>query len=932
MVEKVDKLADVTERLRKEEEKLAYARTEEGKQVAELEKRITSTKEKIAKEEGSGKLERNYSKELKQSLMAPFEAIRSAIPKPVEILASWGLSKLGAGIKSAWQKRKEHRGPSQGEQRKHGDALYEYGADDTGWNWKKVTESGKRGQIAKKEVAEELNKGQGELIKEGEGHTELLKKINFRLATLPLMLKIFKFAFRRKATSKMTEAELEKGEDGGGALEKGLFAGGAGSGNNITKILKKGGFLRGLLGGLLIGTGGRAGLGIMAAIITAMVTAGNTLLAGIGVTISGLAKFGAIAFPVAIIFWGLYSAMKVVEDFIKGFDEDGLSGAIGQALGGSGSGPLNVAGQGLKGAGIGALVGLAAFGPIGAIIGGLLGLSLGAIFGWLGSEKIQKWIDRIFGLPEGELLSEAQLKQIEEEKKKIAATIKTTTAELTSIQTEMQSIQDAVSARGYMYESERLRLEELVKIENEAIAKIEAAQAAEAKLDVAKKKHQLAKTQAEQKKVDNELKIVGQKWTDIELEIIKMKDDLIALDKVGQLTDESRQVRLDQIASLEAQAETQKAIKRQLRDEEFRLEAEAQKQQLELAKGEGFWTGKWVETKQNLKNLWDGKYLPKWLREPASEWLPLWMRQPIAITLQHDLPEGIGSLWQDISNFWEGKDSEGNPLFDLPEWMFTPISDLSLPDFNAILENIKSKFTGGVADMLSNIPKWALPEAAEEWIEQNRTTESKAQEKKQKVAEEIAVIDKEIQDINAMKGQIKDWDAHIEQYPAAQKTLDGYNQRLKELEVKKSQLKKGHNVYTSPAGSDRHPTSSLSLYPNQIGISKVLGNSEGHPVSGLKKPASASITPHGEIKPGPPEDALTTAALTAYASTAGSATSTSIIDASNSNNDNSQTIVNNNPTQRGMQGRYAEMMLQMMSSDPAVDSGTWSRGRRRFSK
>ena len=176
-------------------------------------------------------------------------------------------------------------------------------------------------------------------------------------------------------------------------------------------------------------------------------------------------------------------------------------------------------------------------------------------------------------------------------------------------------------------------------------------------------------TQENQAQVDEEIKKVGDTWTALEQEIVKIKQEIIDLERVGELTDEGRQARLDQIAALEGQVETQKAEKSRLRDEEHRLEAEAQKQQLEIAKGEGFWMGTWVQTKQFLKNLWDGKYLPKWLREPAEEWLPLWMRQPISVTLQHDLPKAIGDAWTSwgttLSNFWKGQDSEGKVLYSI---------------------------------------------------------------------------------------------------------------------------------------------------------------------------------------------------------------------------------------------------------------------------
>ena len=126
-------------------------------------------------------------------------------------------------------------------------------------------------------------------------------------------------------------------------------------------------------------------------------------LTGIFAKIAGLGIVGAAILPAAIIFWGIMSAFNIIQDFMEGFKEDGLSGGIAKALGGDKEGGIwNSVKQASKWGGIGALAGLAAFGPIGALVGGLLGIALGAIFGWLGSEKIQKWIDRIFGLPQGE--------------------------------------------------------------------------------------------------------------------------------------------------------------------------------------------------------------------------------------------------------------------------------------------------------------------------------------------------------------------------------------------------------------------------------------------------------------------------------------------------------------------------------------------------
>ena len=56
------------------------------------------------------------------------------------------------------------------------------------------------------------------------------------------------------------------------------------------------------------------------------------------------------------------------------------------------------------------------------------------------------------------------------------------------------------------------------------------------------------------------------------------------------------------------------------------------------------------------------------------------MRQPISVTLQHDLPKAIGDAWTSwgttLSNFWEGKDKDGNPLFNMPAWMTKPMGEL----------------------------------------------------------------------------------------------------------------------------------------------------------------------------------------------------------------------------------------------------------------
>ena len=104
------KLQEVTEKLRKEEQELAVARSEEGKQIRDLEKQI-SDKRKAADavaEQEKAKAEEwgNLTKELKEGLFSPFKTMLSAIPAPLRTIGKmvgFGAKKLfgrGGGGKS----------------------------------------------------------------------------------------------------------------------------------------------------------------------------------------------------------------------------------------------------------------------------------------------------------------------------------------------------------------------------------------------------------------------------------------------------------------------------------------------------------------------------------------------------------------------------------------------------------------------------------------------------------------------------------------------------------------------------------------------------------------------------------------------------------------------------------------------------------------
>jgi len=337
-LERQKRLADVSEQLRKEEEELIFSRSEEGKQVRALEDKIQKTKDLRRKEEELGKTQEKLREELKESLLAPFKSMLEMIPKPIRILgkmADLGVKKkFGFGGETPEIKEEENQ---------------------TGLSVKKMFGFS--------------------------GKTPEIKELKKQTALLKYIVKMM----RPADSSKANEAALE----GGG--------GGGGDGGDTTVVqnqtIKKGGFLRGLLYGLLSKGLFKAGA-FISALMTMFFLAAKSLLASIGVAFVGLKALGMFALPAAIVVFGVASTLSVVKDYFDGYNEGGLSGAIGQALGGSGKGLLNSIKQGSKWAGIGAMIGMfTPFGVVGAVAGAIIGGALGAIFGFIGGEKIKKWID-----------------------------------------------------------------------------------------------------------------------------------------------------------------------------------------------------------------------------------------------------------------------------------------------------------------------------------------------------------------------------------------------------------------------------------------------------------------------------------------------------------------------------------------------------------
>ena len=103
----------------------------------------------------------------------------------------------------------------------------------------------------------------------------------------------------------------------------------------------------------------------------------------------------ARALPALIGTAAVLLATAAIKDFVDGWKADGLSGAIGKMLGGSGKGIWNAIKQSFKVGGLGAVIGGAIgflFGGVGAIpgaiIGGLIGMAIGAVAGYFGGDRI----------------------------------------------------------------------------------------------------------------------------------------------------------------------------------------------------------------------------------------------------------------------------------------------------------------------------------------------------------------------------------------------------------------------------------------------------------------------------------------------------------------------------------------------------------------
>ena len=458
---------------------------------------------------------------------------------------------------------------------------------------------------------------------------------------------------RPRDKSKANEAAIEAGEDGGDTT---VIQG--------NQTIKKGGFLRSLLGGLLGSLGGKGGIGLLLG--SMFVAAGAALLKGIGVVFAGLKALGMLALPVAIIAYGLYSAIQIVKDWVAGYKTGGISGAIGQALGGSGEGWGNAFKQGGKWAGVGALAGFMVAGPVGALVGGIAGMALGALFGFIGGAKIKKWLDGA-----GKTASEAWDK----------------------LKAWAGNLVDAVAAFIYTPGGKEQGPPGTGDLSVPTVMGVHWAGL-----------------------WDNISGRVSDAWTSLK----EMISNLVTA--TGKFFYDP-QIEIDEYGKT-------------------------------LSKGPvkifGVALGPlWENITQRVTDSWNGlKSYVNGIVQSVADFI--WTPGEAYISPEDELIKEPGKLfgiqlptlddismlvydrWQSLMKWINDKvnavatfiwDEKNDKLFgfEIPE---IRMPEFNMPDFSAILEGIKQKFTGSVADMLSNIPKWALPAAAEEWIAANTTTTS----------------------------------------------------------------------------------------------------------------------------------------------------------------------------------------------------------------
>ena len=108
--DEVNKLAEATQKLRDAEEKLAYARSDEAKEVAKLERQTQALADQTRTIEQSYAQWSDLGKELKDGLFAPLKGIVSAIPGPLQTIGkmiSKGAMDLGSLVMGKREKNPE---------------------------------------------------------------------------------------------------------------------------------------------------------------------------------------------------------------------------------------------------------------------------------------------------------------------------------------------------------------------------------------------------------------------------------------------------------------------------------------------------------------------------------------------------------------------------------------------------------------------------------------------------------------------------------------------------------------------------------------------------------------------------------------------------------------------------------------------------------
>jgi len=644
-------------------------------------------KQEAKQQEALAKERRDFGAEFYDSIFGTYSLIgslKNIFPKPVQILAGWGLDKFKKGIVGASRKI--------GSVAKSGfNAMMGRKPDADASPEAKAA----AGDISSTDAVAGTKKKSGPLhtwMSRLSGKSGDVKGDDGVIATDSVAGTSSSFEELKKQTALLIIiARASEGPDASKSGESVLESSvGAVSGGDKKK--KK----RGIFGKML------AGVGSMLGMETAMGSmVGSAFGTGIAAKVAG---FGAAMLPAAVILWGITSAALIIKDFIKGFEKGGAAQGIADALGGEAKGGLWSGAKGaMKWAGVGAMAGMVG-GPVGMVVGALIGAAFGGLMGWIGSEKIKKGIDSVtdfFGFPE--VMSEAEKKVHQQKIDDITEKIANLKSEIIpQIDSEIKVFKDMQEKGKKLTRDEMKSLISLYNAKRKAEEEIVVAEKEMAVLERDLERQKLGNLNQQRSKLQADKFALTHKLTQgggvmvhgeiaaLQAEIRQLNSKISAAEKAG-LTTETDSLKT-QLALAESTLQLKKDMNAEL-DIELEKSADAIYAEQKRLKDEGLLSGwesmtfgfktygrnfaaGWEAIGRDLGNM--ANAIGAWIYTPGSSAGPAG---------RHSTPAklfGVELKWPDfgkmVGDFWSGD------MFSdlLPSWMTTPIGDLipPIPDFS----------------------------------------------------------------------------------------------------------------------------------------------------------------------------------------------------------------------------------------------------------